>query len=112
MKIKHGMILAAGLGKRMQPITLKTPKPLIQIGKKNLLERAIDLLINNPDKNTIEIVDRTAKDIGKNNIINININKIRGDIFSNALKIIFLFCCIKNKMQPEAISQNLNGIRK
>mgnify|MGYP006141281785 CR=1 FL=1 len=46
MKIKHGMILAAGLGKRMQPITLKTPKPLIQIGKKNLLDRAIELLIN------------------------------------------------------------------
>ena len=46
MKIKHGMILAAGLGKRMQPITLKTPKPLIQVGNKNLLERAIELLIN------------------------------------------------------------------
>ena len=46
MKIKHGMILAAGLGKRMQPFTLKTPKPLIQIGKKNLLSRAIELLIN------------------------------------------------------------------
>ena len=46
MKIKHGMILAAGLGKRMQPITLKTPKPLIQIGNKNLLDRAICFLIN------------------------------------------------------------------
>jgi MurNAc alpha-1-phosphate uridylyltransferase len=46
MKIKHGLILAAGLGKRMQPITLKTPKPLIQIGKKNLMERAVELLIN------------------------------------------------------------------
>ncbi len=45
MKIKHGMILAAGLGKRMNPITLKTPKPLIKIGNKNLLERAIKLLI-------------------------------------------------------------------
>jgi len=46
MKIKHGMILAAGLGKRMQPITLTTPKPLIKIGNKNLLERAIELLID------------------------------------------------------------------
>ena len=46
MKIKQGMILAAGLGKRMQPTTLKTPKPLIQIGNKNLLDRAIELLIN------------------------------------------------------------------
>jgi len=46
MKIKHGMILAAGLGKRMQPVTFKTPKPLIQIGNKNLLDRSIELLIN------------------------------------------------------------------
>ena len=46
MKIKHGMILAAGLGKRMQPITFKIPKPLIQIGSKNLIERAIELLMN------------------------------------------------------------------
>ena len=46
MKIKNGMILAAGLGKRMGPITVKIPKPLIQIGDQNLLERAIDLLIN------------------------------------------------------------------
>ena len=46
MKIKHGMIMAAGFGKIMQPITQKTPKPLIQIGRKNLLERAVQLLIN------------------------------------------------------------------
>ena len=46
MKIKHGMILAAGLGKRMQPLTLKTPKPLLKIGNKTLLERSINLLIN------------------------------------------------------------------
>ena len=39
------MILAAGLGKRMQPLTLKTPKPLLEINKISLLERAINLLI-------------------------------------------------------------------
>ncbi len=46
MSIKHGIILAAGLGKRMQPLTLKKPKPLLEIGGKTLLERAIELLIN------------------------------------------------------------------
>ena len=47
MKIKHGMILAAGLGKRMQPLTLKTPKPLLEIQGETLLERALNLLISN-----------------------------------------------------------------
>ncbi len=46
MKIKHGMILAAGLGKRMQPLTSKKPKPLLEIGGITLLERAINLLTN------------------------------------------------------------------
>ena len=46
MKIKHGMILAAGLGKRMHPLTLNKPKPLLEINDISLLERAINLLIN------------------------------------------------------------------
>ena len=46
MNIKYGMILAAGLGKRMQPLTLKTPKSLLEINNYTLLERAINLLIS------------------------------------------------------------------
>mgnify|MGYP005733089021 CR=1 FL=1 len=44
--IKYGMILAAGIGKRMQPLTLKTPKPLLKINNISLVERAINLLID------------------------------------------------------------------
>ncbi len=46
MNIKYAMILAAGLGKRMQPLTLKIPKPLLEINNSTLLERAINLLIS------------------------------------------------------------------
>ena len=45
MQIKNAMILAAGYGKRLLPITEKIPKPLIKIGQKNLLERSIETLI-------------------------------------------------------------------
>jgi MurNAc alpha-1-phosphate uridylyltransferase len=44
--IKYGMVLAAGIGKRMQPLTLKTPKPLLEINKISLVERAINLLVD------------------------------------------------------------------
>jgi len=46
MNIKYGMILAAGLGRRMQPLTHKIPKPLLEINNSTLLERAINLLIS------------------------------------------------------------------
>ena len=45
MTIKKAMILAAGFGKRMLPLTTSLPKPLIKIGPKNLLERSLELLI-------------------------------------------------------------------
>ena len=44
MNLKKAMILAAGFGKRMLPITTKIPKPLVQIGKTTLLENCIQKL--------------------------------------------------------------------
>ena len=38
------MILAAGFGKRIQPLTLKNPKPLLKIGNETLLSNTIKFL--------------------------------------------------------------------
>ena len=44
MKINKAIILSAGFGKRLNPLTLLKPKPLLEIKGKSLLENTIDIL--------------------------------------------------------------------
>tara|TARA_B100000989_G_scaffold220398_1_gene168226 strand:+ start:627 stop:1328 length:702 start_codon:yes stop_codon:yes gene_type:complete len=46
MKIDTALILCAGYGKRLNPITLSKPKPLIEIKNKTLLYRTIELVLS------------------------------------------------------------------
>ena len=41
------MILAAGYGKRLLPLTKETPKPLLKVGNKTLIQHNIEHLIKN-----------------------------------------------------------------
>lgn len=48
-KVERAIIMAAGIGKRMRPITLTTPKPLVKVNGM----RMIDTVINGLQKNGI-----------------------------------------------------------
>lgn len=43
-KVKKAIIIAAGLGSRLIPITLNTPKPLIRVKGKRILENTLEAL--------------------------------------------------------------------
>ena len=44
MKIETALILCAGYGKRVKPLTDVTPKPLLKIKYLTLLQRCINLI--------------------------------------------------------------------
>ena len=117
--IKKAMILAAGFGKRLNPLTLSSPKPLLNIGKETLLSNTINFLEQFQIKQVIINVhylgDQIIKYIKKKNF-NLNITVINekekildtgGGIF-NALKYFNeSFLCIN----PDTI-WNLNYIKE
>ena len=53
MKINTALILCAGLGKRLNPITLKKPKPLLEIKQVTMLENCINIIQNLGIRNII-----------------------------------------------------------
>ena len=95
--IKKAMILAAGFGKRLKPLTNKCPKPLVKIGNETLLSNTIKFLeefgIKEIVINTHYLANQIKKYINekkfKSNITIVNENEkildTGGGIF-NALK--------------------------
>ena len=80
MKIKTALILCAGFGKRLNPLTLETPKPLLKIKNISMLEHCINLVVSlgikNIILNTYHLEDKIIDFIKKKNFsINIEIKK-------------------------------------
>ena len=46
-QVKRAIIMAAGIGKRMQPVTLYTPKPMVRVNGKRMIDTVIDGLHHN-----------------------------------------------------------------
>ena len=71
MKIETALILCAGFGKRLNPLTLETPKPLLKLNNSTMLEICINTLIKLGVKkiylNTFFLKDKISDYIEKKN---------------------------------------------
>ncbi len=71
------IILASGRGERMMPLTKNTPKPLLKINGKPMIECAIDLLasygVKNIGINLFYLGDQIKKYLGDGKKLNVNI---------------------------------------
>ena len=71
MKINTALILCAGFGKRLNPLTLDTPKPLIKLKNVAVLETCINLIESLGIKkiiiNTFYLRDQIKKFLENNN---------------------------------------------
>ena len=78
MKIRTALILCAGYGKRLQPITNDIPKPLLKVKNTNLLDNALKFVqslgINNIKINTFYLSEKIQNFIeSKNYPLNIDV---------------------------------------
>jgi len=73
MEIKTALILCAGYGKRLNPITKELPKPLLKIDGSNLLEKSLKL-IENLEIKKVKLNTFYLKDQIRNFISNLKTN--------------------------------------
>ncbi len=72
--IRQAMILAAGRGERMRPLTDSTPKPMIPVAGRSMLDRTMDRLANHGVRNVVVNVHHLGEQIanhlgGRANIV-------------------------------------------
>ncbi|MAH83877.1 MAG: mannose-1-phosphate guanylyltransferase [Rhodospirillaceae bacterium TMED8] len=67
--LKRAIVLAAGKGLRMRPITLKTPKPMVRVDGRMLIDHALDRLeeagVTEAIVNTHYLGDKLQQHLGK-----------------------------------------------
>lgn len=76
----HAVVMAGGFGSRLQPLTHDTPKPMLKVGDRPLLERIIDQLrtagINNVSVTTHYMPEKIQDHFGSGEDFGVEINYV------------------------------------
>lgn len=87
MTIKNAMVLAAGLGTRMRPITDTIPKPLVKIAGKPMIDYALDSLVEAGVETVVVNVhhhaDQMIAHLGARSDVNILISDERSQLMNS-----------------------------
>ena len=90
----RAIILAAGMASRLRPLTDTTPKCLLKIGERSLLQRSIDALIGNGIKEIVIVtgyLHNLIVDFIKQQYPNVNVSFIHNDIYDSTNNIYSLW---------------------
>ena len=90
----RAIILAAGMASRLRPLTDTTPKCLLKIGERSLLQRSIDALIGNGIKEIVIVtgyLHNLIEDFIKQQYPNVNVSFIHNDIYDSTNNIYSLW---------------------
>jgi MurNAc alpha-1-phosphate uridylyltransferase len=83
----HAMLLAAGLGRRMRPLTTTRPKPLIEVGGRTLVDHVIERLaaagIETVVVNVHYLADQMEAHLAKRHAPSVKISDERGGLLDS-----------------------------
>lgn len=101
------IILAAGMAKRLRPLTDTTPKCLLKVGERSLLQRSMDALIGNGVTDFVivtgylrEQIEQFVADTYGNSI---NVSFIYNDVFDSTNNIYSLWLAIQKTHGEEVL---------
>ena len=88
------IILAAGMASRLRPLTNNTPKCLLKIGERSLLQRSIDALTSNGIKEIVIVtgyLNNLIEDFVREQYPDVNVSFIHNDIYDSTNNIYSLW---------------------
>ena len=116
-RVKRAIFLAAGFGSRMVPITLNTPKPLVLVNGKRIIETLLDAVVEAEIKEIIIVVGYLGEQFEVLKKKYPNITFIENKLYNEANNISSAYL-IKDKfensyvLESDLVLYNKNLIRK